>query len=200
MITSGQSMFKRLISVFLFSFFSFLLYAQEITITDITIVAENVNVWENNRGRYHEIVDKDIQELMDNENVQYIDTLFDPPKLSSWKYEKLIGLFSIENMFYENIPNMEEHVIYRMKFNKDNTIFVVYTASSEPFSLISYFRIFVRKEGSAKNFIKGLSKNTTARSVFLMVIIGGIVAGSLIVFMIKRKHHRSNSSTSRYSQ
>jgi len=169
------------------------LHAQEIIITDITIVAENVNVWENDRGRYHEIVDKDIQGLMDNENVQYIDTLFDSHK-ASWKWERLIEPRFIEEMFDENIPNQEQKVIYRMTFNMDDTIFVVYTALSEPYSLLSYFRIFVQKESSAKNFIKGLSKNTMTRSVFLMVIIGGIVAGSLTVFMVKRKHHRINSN------
>jgi len=227
-------MFKRLISVFLCSFFSFFLYAQEITVTDFVIVAKNINALGSGAfisgvrggvlgtgawGGYLEIVDNDIQELMNNENVQYSDTLFDSGNQNVWKWKESLEPRFIEELFDENILTFEQFAVYRLRFNKDGTEFVAYTTGIEPYSFIAFFRIFDRvmsdginqsqsapfseeifEEGATKNFMEGLSENITTKYALLIVIIGGIVAGSLTVFMIKRKHRRSNSSTSGYSQ
>ena len=135
----------RLRLIFLFLFPLFALYAQEVTVTDFSIIAENLDIggMPSLRERYDRIVDKDIQELMSRENIQYIDTFFSSREAHPW-----IGLeksFLIEDLFLENIPNAwEEFIIYRLRFKQDDMVFVVYTMLAAPFSFISHFRIFVR--------------------------------------------------------
>ncbi|MCL2791568.1 MAG: hypothetical protein FWD87_00610 [Spirochaetaceae bacterium] len=207
-------MSKRFAFIFLFLFFSFSLYSQPV---NITVIAEDVNAWgAGDWGGYNKIVDKDIQQLINIENSQYIEKLMNNRGRST--QVELEKLFFIEDLFFSNIPSMEENVIYRLTYEKDNTSYVVYTISIEPFSLLKFFRIFVRAdedsvgiESNSPQTQQAVEKvEAVAISILepkdtvlasndisaspkplwaLVAIIGGavVVVGAMVLFIVKRR-------------
>jgi len=141
---------QKLTFIFVFLVFLFSLSAQEIIITDFTVVAGSYGHWHwqgELREKYDELVDKDIQELMNREGVQYVDALFRLGVLAwveTQDFFSVEDIISIQDIFTANILNMENHRIYRSRFKKGYIPFVVYTTLVPPWSFAAFFRIFVR--------------------------------------------------------
>jgi hypothetical protein len=140
MVDLDENMNKKLFFIFLFLFLSFSLYSQT---GNLTIIAEKVF----KNYQKDEIIEKDIQEIMSNENAQYIEKVFVRGK---WSEDEIDELGFIEEMFLSNFSNhysnVEQNVLYRLVYEKDNTFHIVYGTVSAPRSFISSIRMFIRTD------------------------------------------------------
>ena len=94
-------------------------------------------------AQYNRIIDKDIQEIKNKENVHYVERVFGRSTEAVMQ-----ELWSIEDIILANFSNdyanIERDAIYRLRYEKDNVSYVVYTTLTGPYSLIAFLRMFVR--------------------------------------------------------
>jgi hypothetical protein len=121
---------KKLIII---SFFLVLIpiYSYSQTINYV-ILAENI-IYDN---EYYQVVENDIKEL--NINGNYIEKIYDRNNR-----QQRDELLFFEDLFLENIHNIKTQGVYRLIYELDNTLYIVYSFNNPPYSLFRYLRIYI---------------------------------------------------------
>ena len=132
-------MAKGLILILLCLFIPFSLYSQTV---DMTIIARDIPHYGEN---YEMIIDNDILDIKNRENSNYIEKVFNWTGMSEPDFEELRfngNLF--RSQFINYYSDVEQNVIYRLTYEKNNTFYVVYGMVAAPHAFVAYLRMFIR--------------------------------------------------------